>query len=95
MTLNPNYEAIGKAFTEQYYLMFDNPATRSVRSINFLGFSCRIQKNRKFIKFGFAFSSVKIVTTKDFPKTSKNHCKAFFLFRPAINLSLGVITTKN
>lgn len=30
MTLNPNYEAIGKAFTEQYYLMFDNPATRSV-----------------------------------------------------------------
>ncbi|XP_023328238.1 probable nuclear transport factor 2 isoform X2 [Eurytemora carolleeae] len=28
MTLNPNYEAIGKAFTEQYYLMFDNPATR-------------------------------------------------------------------
>eukprot|EP00090_Calanus_glacialis_P014662 TRINITY_DN2349_c0_g1_i1.p1 TRINITY_DN2349_c0_g1~~TRINITY_DN2349_c0_g1_i1.p1 ORF type:complete len:132 (-),score=36.21 TRINITY_DN2349_c0_g1_i1:333-728(-) len=29
MALNPNYEAIGKAFTEQYYNMFDNPATRS------------------------------------------------------------------
>ena len=28
MALNPNYEAIGKAFTEQYYNMFDNPATR-------------------------------------------------------------------
>ena len=28
MSLNPNYEAIGKAFTEQYYNMFDNPATR-------------------------------------------------------------------
>jgi len=29
MSLNPNYEQIGKAFTEQYYNMFDNPATRS------------------------------------------------------------------
>merc|ERR1719323_2031493 len=28
MALNPNYEAIGKAFTTQYYQMFDNPATR-------------------------------------------------------------------
>jgi hypothetical protein len=28
MALNPNYEPIGKAFTEQYYNMFDNPATR-------------------------------------------------------------------
>lgn len=29
MSLNANYEQIGKAFTEQYYNMFDNPATRS------------------------------------------------------------------
>eukprot|EP00088_Acartia_fossae_P014032 TRINITY_DN17477_c0_g1_i2.p1 TRINITY_DN17477_c0_g1~~TRINITY_DN17477_c0_g1_i2.p1 ORF type:complete len:144 (+),score=34.66 TRINITY_DN17477_c0_g1_i2:37-432(+) len=29
MSLNPNYEQIGKAFTEQYYNMFDNPATRA------------------------------------------------------------------
>jgi len=28
MALNPNYEAIGKAFTEQYYNIFDNAATR-------------------------------------------------------------------
>jgi len=27
--LNPQYEQIGKAFTEQYYNMFDNPATRA------------------------------------------------------------------
>ena len=55
MTLNPNYEAIGKAFTEQYYLMFDNPATRSVRSITFLGFFLPdTNKNRIFLKFGFS-----------------------------------------
>jgi len=29
MTLNPNYEAIGKAFTQQYYALFDDPAQRS------------------------------------------------------------------
>jgi hypothetical protein len=29
MALNPNYEAIGKAFTTQYYNMFDEPSTRS------------------------------------------------------------------
>jgi len=29
MALNPNYESIGKAFTDQYYQMFDNPATRA------------------------------------------------------------------
>jgi len=29
MALNPNYEAIGKAFTTQYYQMFDNPTSRS------------------------------------------------------------------
>jgi len=28
MALNPNYEAIGKAFTTQYYQLFDNAATR-------------------------------------------------------------------
>jgi len=28
MALNPNYEQIGKAFTQQYYALFDNPATR-------------------------------------------------------------------
>ena len=28
MTLNPNYETIGKAFTEQYYKLFDDPALR-------------------------------------------------------------------
>jgi len=28
MALNPNYEAIGKAFTTQYYQMFDNPTSR-------------------------------------------------------------------
>ena len=28
MALNPNYESIGKAFTEQYYNMFDNQVTR-------------------------------------------------------------------
>jgi len=28
MALNPNYEAIGKAFTTQYYQLFDNPNTR-------------------------------------------------------------------
>ena len=28
MALNPNYESIGKAFTEQYYGLFDDPARR-------------------------------------------------------------------
>jgi len=28
MALNPNYEQIGKAFTQQYYALFDNAATR-------------------------------------------------------------------
>ncbi|XP_040564898.1 LOW QUALITY PROTEIN: probable nuclear transport factor 2 [Lepeophtheirus salmonis] len=28
MTLNPNYESIGKAFTQQYYALFDDPAQR-------------------------------------------------------------------
>jgi len=28
MTLNPNYESIGKAFVEQYYALFDNAQTR-------------------------------------------------------------------
>eukprot|EP00088_Acartia_fossae_P013234 TRINITY_DN16899_c0_g1_i1.p1 TRINITY_DN16899_c0_g1~~TRINITY_DN16899_c0_g1_i1.p1 ORF type:complete len:132 (-),score=33.49 TRINITY_DN16899_c0_g1_i1:671-1066(-) len=28
MALNPNYDEIGKAFTQQYYALFDNPATR-------------------------------------------------------------------
>lgn len=27
--MNPHYEQIGKAFTEQYYNLFDNPATRA------------------------------------------------------------------
>jgi len=29
MTLNPNYDQIGKAFVTQFYQMFDNAATRS------------------------------------------------------------------
>jgi len=29
MTLNPNYVQIGNAFTQQYYLMFDDPAQRA------------------------------------------------------------------
>ena len=29
MALNPQYEQIGKAFTEQYYNIFDNAATRA------------------------------------------------------------------
>ncbi len=29
MALNPNYEAIGKAFVQQYYQMFDDPAQRA------------------------------------------------------------------
>ena len=28
MALNPNFDQIGKAFIQQYYAMFDNPATR-------------------------------------------------------------------
>nr|ACO15228.1 Probable nuclear transport factor 2 [Caligus clemensi] len=28
MNLNPNYESIGKAFTQQYYALFDDPAQR-------------------------------------------------------------------
>jgi len=28
MAINPNFNAIGKAFTDQYYQMFDNAATR-------------------------------------------------------------------
>jgi len=28
MALNPNYEQIGKAFTDQYYRLFDDPAQR-------------------------------------------------------------------
>lgn len=28
MTLNPNYEAIGKSFVQQYYAMLDNNDTR-------------------------------------------------------------------
>ena len=27
--INPDYDNIGKAFTQQYYAMFDNPATRA------------------------------------------------------------------
>ena len=29
LTLNPNYDQIGKAFTQQYYMMFDNAAQRA------------------------------------------------------------------
>jgi len=29
MTLNPNYDQIGKAFTQQYYAMFDDAAQRA------------------------------------------------------------------
>lgn len=29
MTLNPNYEALGTTFVKQYYLIFDDPATRA------------------------------------------------------------------
>ncbi|XP_055677003.1 probable nuclear transport factor 2 [Lutzomyia longipalpis] len=29
MALNPQYEEIGKGFVQQYYLLFDNPSTRS------------------------------------------------------------------
>ncbi|GAB6033778.1 Nuclear transport factor 2 [Chamberlinius hualienensis] len=29
MALNPQYETIGKSFVDQYYGMFDNPATRA------------------------------------------------------------------
>lgn len=75
MTLNPNYEAIGKAFTEQYYLMFDNPATRSVRSITFLGFFFAGYKQKQnipqiwiFIPKNvcfFGFLPVEIVTTNN------------------------------
>lgn len=28
MALNPNYDAIGKAFAQQYYALFDDPAQR-------------------------------------------------------------------
>ena len=28
MAVNPNYEQIGKAFTQQYYALFDNAAQR-------------------------------------------------------------------
>ena len=28
MALNPQYEAIGKAFTQQYYALFDDAASR-------------------------------------------------------------------
>lgn len=28
MALNPNYEAIGKGFVQQYYALFDDPAQR-------------------------------------------------------------------
>ncbi|XP_058803235.1 probable nuclear transport factor 2 isoform X2 [Phymastichus coffea] len=28
MALNPSYEAIGKGFVQQYYLLFDDPAQR-------------------------------------------------------------------
>ena len=36
MALNPNYDQIGKAFTTQYYQLFDNPATRCVTLIDLL-----------------------------------------------------------
>lgn len=29
MTLNPAYEAVGKSFVQQYYLLFDDPAQRA------------------------------------------------------------------
>ncbi|XP_030381942.1 probable nuclear transport factor 2 [Scaptodrosophila lebanonensis] len=29
MTLNPQYEDIGKGFVQQYYALFDNPANRN------------------------------------------------------------------
>ena len=28
MALNPQYDAIGKAFVQQYYMLFDDPAQR-------------------------------------------------------------------
>lgn len=28
MALNPQYDAIGKGFVQQYYALFDNPAQR-------------------------------------------------------------------
>jgi len=28
MALNPNFNQIGQAFVQQYYAIFDNPATR-------------------------------------------------------------------
>jgi hypothetical protein len=28
MAFNPQYEAIGKSFTQQYYALFDNPQSR-------------------------------------------------------------------
>jgi hypothetical protein len=28
MALNPQYESIGKAFTQQYYALFDDPTQR-------------------------------------------------------------------
>lgn len=43
MSLNPAYEAIGKGFVQQYYVLFDDPSQRptlaamyNVSSFNFL-----------------------------------------------------------
>lgn len=42
MALNPQYEEIGKGFVQQYYLLFDNPSTRS-GLVNFYNVSTKIE----------------------------------------------------
>lgn len=51
MALNPNYDAIGKAFTQQFYALFDDPAQRqqlvtlyNVRSLDFFCFMALFQR---------------------------------------------------
>lgn len=52
MALNPQYEAIGKGFVQQYYALFDDPAQRaSLVNMYNVGISEKIDSHYK--KHGF------------------------------------------
>ena len=44
MALNPNYDAIGKAFVQQYYALFDDKNARP-NLVNLYNVSLQIYKN--------------------------------------------------
>lgn len=48
MALNPQYDAIGKGFVQQYYTLFDDPAQRQ-NLVNMYNVSIEIYVNIVFI----------------------------------------------